>query len=525
MPSAQHPSPSHPPLSAPPLASPPTDRPFSAPAQASARPQPPQPRLCTIVPPYILEALASSDDPHVAAHAQATLDVDAELREARGIELRPSTAAPRRKKRPPRPARGTADAPQRAIHDAERGTTLPGTLVRSEGEADTGDREVREAYDGLGATWDLWQDTYGRNSLDGRGLPLIATVHFSRYYDNAFWDGTQMVFGDGDGVVFLPFTRSLDVIGHELAHGVTQFTSGLNYQDQSGALNESVSDVFGVLVKQRLLGQSADQADWLIGADLLGPDVKGVAIRSMAAPGTAYDDPRLGRDPQPGHMRDYVDTQDDNGGVHINSGIPNKAFHVVATTLGGNAWEAAGQVWFDTITGDISADCDFETFAALTVKAATARHGAGSEVVAAVRAGWVAVGLADAVAPPDADPSPSGGGQRSPATPSSPAEPAPKKPTSGTQVNVRRTGGFAGRTVERTVTLGELPKADAKAWRSLLADDHLPALAGRASGGSRMPDSFCYGVRCDAPPIDVELPEPHLSDEVRTLLERTLAAD
>jgi len=245
----------------------------------------------------------------------------------------------------------------------------------------------------------------------------------------------------------------------------------------------------------------------------------------MAAPGTAYDDPRLGRDPQPGHMRDYVDTQDDNGGVHINSGIPNKAFHVVATTLGGNAWEAAGQVWFDTITGDISADCDFETFAALTVKAATARHGAGSEVVAAVRAGWVAVGLADAVAPPDADPSPSGGGQGSPATPSSPTEPAPKKPTSGTQVNVRRTGGFAGRTVERTVTLGELPKADAKAWRSLLADDHLPALAGRASGGSRMPDSFCYGVRCDAPPIDVELPEPHLSDEVRTLLERTLAAD
>ncbi|MBU9944367.1 MAG: M4 family metallopeptidase [Dermatophilaceae bacterium] len=500
MPSAQHPSSSHPPL-------------------------------CTIVPPYVLEALASSDDPHVAAHAQATLDVDAELREARGIELRPSTAAPRRKKRPPRPARGTADAPQRAIHDAERGTTLPGTLVRSEGDADTGDREVSEAYDGLGATWDLWQNTYGRNSLDGRGLPLIATVHFSRDYDNAFWDGTQMVFGDGDGVVFLPFTRSVDVIGHELAHGVTQFTSGLNYQDQSGALNESVSDVFGVLVKQRLLGQSADQADWLIGADLLGPDVKGVAIRSMAAPGTAYDDPRLGKDPQPGHMRDYVDTQDDNGGVHINSGIPNKAFHVVATTLGGNAWEAAGQVWFDTITGDISADCDFETFAALTVKAATARHGARSEVVAAVRAGWVAVGLADAVAPAGEDSSPSGGGKGSPAAPSSPAEPsgpaepAPPKPTSGTQVNVRRTGGFAGRTVERTVTLGELPKADAKAWRSLLADDHLPALADRAAGGSRMPDSFCYGVRCDAPPIDVELPEPHLSDEVRTLLERTLARD
>ena len=221
-------------------------------------------------------------------------------------------------------------------------------------------------------------------------------MHFGTNYDNAFWDGTQMVFGDGDGVIFLPFTRSVDVIGHELAHGVTQYTSGLNYQDQSGALNESVSDVFGVLVKQRLLGQTADQADWLVGAELLAPGVNGVALRSMAAPGTAYDDPRLGKDPQPAHLSGYVDTTDDNGGVHINSGIPNKAFHVVATTLGGNAWEVAGQVWVDTITGDISADCDFATFARLTVAAATARHGADSEVVAAVRAGWDAVGVASA---------------------------------------------------------------------------------------------------------------------------------
>ena len=161
-----------------------------------------------------------------------------------------------------------------------------------------------------------------------RACPWSPPCTSARDYDNAFWDGTQMVFGDGDGVIFLPFTRSVDVIGHELAHGVTQYTSGLNYQDQSGALNESVSDVFGVLVKQRLLGQTADQADWLVGAELLAPGVNGVALRSMAAPGTAYDDPRLGKDPQPGHMRDYVDTTDDNGGVHINSGIPNKAFHV-----------------------------------------------------------------------------------------------------------------------------------------------------------------------------------------------------
>ncbi len=483
--------------------------------RASAASAPVAPAHCSIVPPYLLEALAASDDPALAAQAQATLDVDAELRQGRHTaDLRPDRPRTSR----PRLAPGTTAGPVRAIHDAKHGTTLPGTLVRSEGQPPTGDQGVTEAYDGLGATWQLWQQVYGRNSLDGKGLPLVASVHFGTDYDNAFWDGTQMVFGDGDGVIFLPFTRSVDVIGHELAHGVTQYTSGLNYQDQSGALNESVSDVFGVLVKQRLLGQTADQADWLVGAELLAPGVNGVALRSMAAPGTAYDDPRLGKDPQPAHMSGYVDTTDDNGGVHINSGIPNKAFHVIATTLGGNAWEVAGQVWVDTITGDISADCDFATFARLTVAAATARHGADSEVVAAVKAGWDAVGLgADAShRRPDRtgahhDPEP-------------PAEPGPSPtPGPGTQVSVRRTGGFAGRTVERTVALGELPHRDARAWHSLLADDGLPALAEQVADRPQMPDTYCYGVRCEMPPLDVELPELELPDDVRSLLERTLA--
>ena len=485
-------------------------------------PSPPHPPQCSIVPPYVLEALATSGDPHLEAHAQATLAVDAELRrQRRTAHLRPTR--PRRRR--PRLARGTAEGPQRSIHDAEHGTSLPGIPVRGEGDPDTGDREVAEAYDGLGATWQLWQGAYGRNSLDGKGLPLVATVHFGRDYDNAFWDGSQMVFGDGDGVVFLPFTRSLDVIGHELAHGVTQYTSGLNYQDQSGALNESVSDVFGVLVKQRLLGQTAGEADWLIGSELLGPDVQGVGIRSMAAPGTAYDDPRLGSDPQPAHMRDYVDTDEDNGGVHINSGIPNKAFHVLATTLGGNAWEVAGQVWFDTITGDIRADCDFATFARLSVAAATARHGDGSEVVAAVEAGWDAVGV-----PLAGDVSVAlGGGSAS--TPADHRQDVPGTPTDGgagpgpaTEVNVRRTGGFAGRTLERTVTLADLPRRDARAWQSLLASDGLPALASQVAGRRRMPDVFCYGVRCELPPVDVQIPEPELADEVRDLLERTLGS-
>ena len=354
-------------------------------------PSPPHPPHCSIVPPYLLEALASSDDPHVAAHAQATLDVDAELRQSRRTSgLRADRAStPRRRRLAP----GTTAGPVRAIHDAEHGTTLPGTLVRSEGDPATGDRAVTEAYDGLGSTWQLWQEAYGRNSLDGKGLPLVASVHFGTNYDNAFWDGTQMVFGDGDGVIFLPFTRSVDVIGHELAHGVTQYTSGLNYQDQSGALNESVSDVFGVLVKQRLLGHSADQADWLVGAELLAPGVNGVALRSMAAPGTALRRPAPGQGPParpPARLRRHHRRQ--RRGAH-QLGHPQQGVPRLATTLGGNAWEVAGQVWVDTITGDISADCDFATFARLTVAAATARHGADSEVVTAVRAGWDAVGV------------------------------------------------------------------------------------------------------------------------------------
>lgn len=477
---------------------------------------------CSIVPPYLLAALASSDDPELSRWASETLRVDTEVRRGRvTADVRPARGAHAR----PRLARGTADGPQRTVYDVAQGTDLPGTKVRGEGEPATSDVAVTEAYDGLGATWALWSQAYGRNSLDAKGLPLVASVHYGRAYDNAFWDGSQMVFGDGDGVVFGRFTASVDVIGHELAHGVTQYTAGLNYQDQSGALNESVSDVFGVLVKQHLLGQDAAAADWLVGAELLAPGVEGVALRSMAAPGTAYDDPRLGKDPQPAHMDHYVDTTDDNGGVHINSGIPNKAFHVVATTLGGNAWERAGRIWYDTLTGDIRADCDFATFAALTVAAAGARFGADSAEVAAVRAGWDAVGVVPAAAD-GSGPAGSGGGSGStgsdgsgsPGSPSDAPVPGPS-----TRVEVRRTGGVAGMAREGSVALGDLGERDTAAWQSLLADDRLRGLAAAADDRARQrPDAFHYAVRCPDHGLAVDLPEPALTDDVRDLLDRTI---
>lgn len=334
-----------------------------------------------ILPPVLLRAVAERGSPEQQQRARHTLLVDQRLRTSRA-------AAPAR-----RPAAGPVGpvpaGPQRTVGDAGGTEQLPGRVVREEGDPPTGDLAADEAYDGLGATWALFAEAFGRDSIDGRGQPLRATVHFGRDYDNAFWDGTQMVFGDGDGELFGRFTASLDVIGHELAHGVTQAEAGLVYQGQSGALNESVSDVFGSLVRQRALGQTAAEADWLIGADLLLPGVEGVALRSMRAPGTAYDDDVLGRDPQPGHMADYVETLDDNGGVHINSGIPNRAFHLFATAVGGRAWETPGQVWYAALRSpELQPDADFAAFAALTTRLAE-----DSGVGPAAQQAWEQVGV------------------------------------------------------------------------------------------------------------------------------------
>ncbi len=265
--------------------------------------------------------------------------------------------------------------------------------MHAEADQPSKDATVNRAHAGLGATFDLYFKVYGRHSIDDGGLPLNATVHYGEGYDNAFWDGEQMVFGDGDGDLFLDFTIPVDVIGHELTHGVTQHTANLEYYGQSGALNESLSDVFGSLIKQYALGQSASQADWLIGAGLLGPDVTGDALRSMKAPGTAYDDDKLGKDPQPATMDDYVRTSRDNGGVHINSGIPNHAFYLLATALGGNAWERAGRIWYATLTGgELAADADFSAFARLTLASARGLYGEGDEVGAVLKA-WSQVGV------------------------------------------------------------------------------------------------------------------------------------
>ncbi|MWB98020.1 M4 family metallopeptidase [Agromyces seonyuensis] len=347
-----------------------------------------------IVPPYLLRRVAAAGDhyPTAAAAARRSLRAGA-----------PSEPAP---VRPFDPSQSYAlpdspSQPDRRISDAGGTTRLPGRLVRREGERATGDEAVDDAYDGLGDTHRLFDQVYGRDSIDGRGMPLEASVHYGRDYDNAFWDGARMVFGDGDGEVFAGFANSLTVIGHELSHGVVEHTARLRYEYQSGALNEHVADVFGSLVEQYARGQSAETASWLVGAEVFTDAVEGRALRSMLEPGTAYDDDVLGRDPQPAHFDDFIDTDEDNGGVHLNSGIPNRAFALAARAAGGFAWEGVGRVWYDVlVSGELAENAKFAAFADLTIAAAVRRYGVGSAIAAAVRSGWETVGVPVAAAEP-----------------------------------------------------------------------------------------------------------------------------
>jgi Zn-dependent metalloprotease len=335
-----------------------------------------------ILPPHILKEIANRGEARQQAWAWHTLTLSEQIRGQRPALTVLSTMGST--------ATGTK---RRTVYDARRTSSLPGRLVRSEGSARSKDRAVNEAYDGAGATYDLYFKVYERNSIDDRGMRLDSTVHYQRNYDNAFWNGQQMVYGDGDGQLFNRFTIAIDVIGHELTHGVTEYEAGLEYQDQPGALNESMSDVFGSLVKQYKKRQDAKKADWLIGQGLLAKGVKGKALRSMKEPGSAYDDPVLGRDPQPGHMKDYMKMDDDNGGVHINSGIPNRAFYEVAVRIGGNAWLKAGEIWYVTLRDKLRPRSQFKDAARLTAQTAKQLYGGGSLEEKAVKEGWAAVGI------------------------------------------------------------------------------------------------------------------------------------
>ena len=339
-----------------------------------------------ILPPYILERMAESPNLDTRRWARENIAAAAHTRaERRLLATLPQMAAipsPEGKK-------------HRLIYDAQNkpAHVLPGKLVRSEGEKASKDLAVNEAYDHSGATYDFYQEVFGRNSLDDRGMSLISSVHVGRRYANAFWDGEQMAYGDGDGRIFVRFTKALDVVGHELSHGVVTHTANLDYEDEPGALNEHFADVFGILVKQWKNDQTVKQADWLIGADLLVKSPTRRALRSFASPGTAYvNDPDIGTDPQPAHLKDKYEGPDDYGGVHIISGITNRAVHLPTGAVGWRAWEKAGKVWYQALLA-LSPRSTFAEAARATQDRAAALFGPRSPERAAIKQAWTAVGL------------------------------------------------------------------------------------------------------------------------------------
>ncbi|MEU3841146.1 M4 family metallopeptidase [Streptomyces sp. NPDC028635] len=341
-------------------------------------------RLHCIIPPHLLDKLMRSDDSEVHQAAVATMLTTAALRGERTVRASLSGTA-------------ALAGGRRTVFDCRHGRSLPLAVhARSEDGPASGDESVNRAFDGLGATRDFYQALFHRNSIDGRGMRLDGYVHFSSHFNNAFWDGRQMVFGDGDGRIFTDFTGALDVIAHELTHGVTENTAGLEYHNQSGALNESVSDVFGTLVKQWSRKQTVEEADWLIGTEIFTPGIDADALRSMKEPGHAYDNALFGKDPQPDHMSRYVNLPDteagDSGGVHINSGIPNKAFYETARGIGGFAWEAPGLIWYESLRAS-SPDTQFQDFADTTYQKAGELFGAGGTEQLAVLAAWQEVGI------------------------------------------------------------------------------------------------------------------------------------
>jgi Zn-dependent metalloprotease len=349
---------------------------------------------CSIAPPDLLARLASTGNAEQRAAALSALGASASMRTQRTLlnqvrrELGTDAA---------NQIAGLDVTPQRrqTVYDNQHQGRffLPGVRVRGDGDPASTDADVDGAFVGSEATYAFYKDLFGRDSLDGHGMELVSSVHYGVDFDNAFWNGAQMVYGDGSGRLFVKgaLTAAIDVVSHELTHGVTSFTADLAYSKQSGALNESFSDVFGSLVKQRHLGQTADQADWLIGAGTLVPSL-GRALRSMSEPGTAYDGDR-----QPAHMDGYVDLPDDNdpandnGGVHINSGIPNHAFYLVATALGGEAWGTAGAIWFHTLTQRLQSNAQFTDAAEQTMQVAKEMY--GDDAQSAVATAWQQVGV------------------------------------------------------------------------------------------------------------------------------------
>ncbi|RAZ81114.1 peptidase M4 family protein [Planococcus halotolerans] len=239
--------------------------------------------------------------------------------------------------------------------------------------------------------YEYFHDEHDRNSLDDNGMAIISYVHYGDNYNNAFWNGRQMTYGDGDGLFMVPLSAGLDVAAHEMTHGVISNSANLQYRFQSGALNESFADIFGTLV---------DADDWEVGEDIMGPDAKEdgrVSLRSLSDPSkypvnADYVPYGNGEGKYPSHMDEFYDLPRslDNGGVHINSSITNHAAYLIGEEIGK---EKLGQIFYRTLTVYLTPTSNFSDARKAAIQSAVDLYGEGSAEAAATADGFDSVGI------------------------------------------------------------------------------------------------------------------------------------
>ncbi|MDI3286629.1 M4 family metallopeptidase [Polyangium sp. 15x6] len=291
-------------------------------------------------------------------------------------------------------------AKSREIHDLAHGMELPGALSRVEGQEPVEDHTVNTNYEHIGTTYDCYATLFGRDSLDGLGATLVSSVHFGENFVNAFWTGTQMVYGDGDGVTASNLAESMDITAHELTHAITERTSGLEYAGESGGLNEAMSDIFGNVCEWFRAGRVVDANTWKIGEDVWTPAVEGDALRYMADP--AHD----------GISLDYFPDYEDGVDVHFSSGIANLAFYLLAqggthprgktsVEVRGIGVEKAARVFYLANMAIMTPTTTFDQAKTATEQAARILGFPDAEFESVSKA-WEAVGVGVPIPPPTA---------------------------------------------------------------------------------------------------------------------------
>jgi len=340
---------------------------------------------CFIVPTKVLVRF-SKDKSLSAAQRKSFADAakfEVEWRTARNAQARLSSAA---RAMLTAAAVAAAAPPMVTVYDCGHSTALPGNPVPNPGASN--DPTSMRAFVETSAVADFYQALFSRNSVDNAGMTLMSSVHFGVNYNNAFWNGQQMTYGDGDGQIFVDFTNGNDVIGHELTHGVTQFTAELSFQDEAGGLNESISDVFGSMFRQWQAQQTVQQADWLIGKDIMGPAAKAkgyTCLRDLSNPAAKHC-----LAPQPTNFSQFKKGMD----PHYSSGIPNFAFYKAAMAIGGSSWTKAGRLWYAALTAfPPSPNLKMKAFANRTRSLAKSTFTGEPAVHTAVDTAWRAVGL------------------------------------------------------------------------------------------------------------------------------------